>query len=171
MEGNTTLEQLLSAQTNLLEAERQWERAKENYRVAKEGFVGCMLDYETIQETIGDILTTAFEGGVNHWVSRVEVHTDTPSSHYEDLCDWTAPNWKVLIYDLEENCMTGKENDPYILTRACIEDALKRIFTLGMKPAFPRLMQLMYAIKGEDYDANDADDFIQYTLFNEFVYS
>ena len=130
-----------------------------------------MQDYETIQETIGDILTTAFEGGVNHWVSRVVVYTDTPSSHSEDLRDWMAPNWKVYIYDKEENCMTGKENDPYILTRGCIEDGLERIIRLGTREGFPRLRGILRAILCEAYDAVDADDFIQYTLFNELVYS
>lgn len=126
-------------------------------------------EYNVNAERIFDVLVTAMEGGSNYWLDHVD-HSGVPLP--EVYPDWIQENvapyaWKplygqVLIYANDrmddDDCMTLGPDD--------LENALER-----MGENDPAAFERTFVDPiGVDWDADDADVFIQLAIYGEVIY-
>lgn len=116
-------------------------------------------EYVTAQ-LIDDIVSTAFEGGINYWCKEIdhtpwdilnEKYSEDPVKYGSELI---SRGEIVKLYDAEENGW-------YNLT---LEKLIKGL-ELYCKKSGSSISKL-----NDDFDANDADNIIQYSIFGELVY-
>jgi len=111
------------------------------------------------KEFIGDLLATAFEGGINYWCSGVKIKNDDWFGG-EFASDVVANGGAVELVDAEE---PGKT---YELDFAMICDGVRQ--TIAEIDG-----EITYHNDGcevEDYDADFADAAVQYAVFGEVIY-
>lgn len=106
---------------------------------------------------IADLIVTAFEGGSNYWIDSVPLHegpetTETP--WYSDPAFYDGP-FRIEILEQDEE--TPKILDPERIQIGLDLLGSQHAMTLG-------------AILDENYDADDADVFLQLCLLGEVVY-
>lgn len=103
---------------------------------------------------IDDILSTAFEGGINYWCSGVEVDDFSGALYASEV----PSNGGVI---------TIMEDDPYdepIPHRMSCNDVLRGIgLYCDAHNVLPEALE-------DDYDASDADEIVQYAIFGQIVY-
>jgi hypothetical protein len=100
---------------------------------------------------VEDVLTTAFEGGINYWCSNVTV-VEEEHKNVKYFSQVISKGGTLRLKDLED----GKE---YILTEERFFNGLRKYVKAG---GTLDLCQL---------DADDADKIVQYAIFDELVYS
>jgi hypothetical protein len=130
---------------------------------------------EIDSDRVRDLLVTAFEGGSNYWCEDDLARGKTPDTPDATQYDcWYAvyptTGGSVTFSDREEPYV-GSANDPhvsvdlagrYVLDTAAIQRGFRTMSELH--PA--RLAQWMV----EDYDADDADAFLQCCIFGSVIY-
>ena len=109
---------------------------------------------ETItDEEVNDLLTTAFEGGINYWCCEVKINTNPHDVKYASE---VISNGGTLDIEEDETGETKELN---------LTNMLKGI-VLGMEWAeVDNVQDLM-----DGYDAETADVIVQYALYGEIVY-
>ncbi len=109
-------------------------------------------------ENINDIISTAFEGGINYWCCGVKIlkgSVDEEKAKNKFKSDLITLGATLVLYDAESP-------DKWELDLEKVIKGIKMHCTdKGILPS-----QLM-----EDYDANDADSIIQYALFDKQVFA
>lgn len=96
---------------------------------------------------LADLLVTAFEGGSNHWIDRVEILNDL-ETHPGNYLISVAP------FDYDEPC---RDINP-----ATVADAWSRL-----RRDYPKIAA---RISDETYDADDADAFLQMICFEDIIF-
>jgi len=102
-------------------------------------------------ENIADLLTTALEGGSNYWIGTLFTHGDT-------LLDTI----KVARGDSTWEVQTDDDDEKVKLTAQAMRDGLQALAEKSYV-SFKNIQDM-------DYDAIDADNWLQLTLFQEIVY-
>jgi hypothetical protein len=109
-------------------------------------------------ENINDIISTAFEGGINYWCDDVKILKGTISDELKKdrfKSDLITLGATLVLFDAESD-------EKWKLTlKKVIKGITMHCSDKGILPS-----QLM-----EDYDANDADSIIQYALFDKQVFA
>jgi hypothetical protein len=105
---------------------------------------------QELNQLIDDLLVTAFEGGSNYWIDHVEVVGGVYGGYASDQISMGR---EIAIYG---------EDGKWILDR---KKMIKGINAF-LKHKGVKMDDLM-----EDHDAGDADDVLQFALFNELVYA
>ena len=103
------------------------------------------------QQNIGDILVTAFEGGSNYWISKLDGHKYWSDSELDTLIEHDDGLAFVIDDDGERHKLTADiVRDGIIKAAAHFEKSLD---------------SFIY-----NHDANDADCALQFALFGEIIY-
>lgn len=118
---------------------------------------------------VRDLLCCALEGGSNYWYVIEKVfctHRDMAELvggkiKDPDVYDAIVDGQGVLIGLVEEDETVHGEKQ-WVLNREAI--------TRGLQSLANNRPELFAKIAIEDYDANDADVFLQYALFGELVF-
>ena len=105
------------------------------------------------ESRIDDLLVTAFEGGSNYWIDEVKVKNWPAGCRYASECLTKGSDLTIFHEDCQEN---------NTISRADIVPALQKLHD-EFPVAFQRVME-------EQYDANDADLFMQFLALGEIVY-
>lgn len=100
-----------------------------------------------------DQIITAFEGGSNYWIYRVDLH----GQKYGDEATYDRPDWRIDIWPEGE-----EEEEPCILNEKAVVEGMA-----WLKENYPKRWA---AIMIDEYDAEDSDVFLQACLFKEIVY-
>lgn len=106
------------------------------------------------EETISDIISTAFEGGINYWTS-VPVRVDEWPEGAEFASDVVAKGTPVFIYNQDDEKWEK-------LTLPNIVNSIRWFLSTYNKDK-------NFFSDGE-FDANHADLIVQYAIFGEIVY-
>ena len=115
--------------------------------------------YVITDEMVTDIVVTAFEGGSNYWIQRIE-YVVTPEVKYEPFVKYgQEPFWTnggaINVIEDEE------PGTPHLLT--------KRVMRKGIKAAAEHY-GLTPERFHEEHDAETADVALQLALLGEVVY-
>ena len=108
-------------------------------------------------ENIGDLLVTAFEGGINYWCGKVKI-ISVPKEHegkYEFASDVIALGGVLKLYDAETS-------DTWELTLDKFLKGLERYCKITDIESAEELM--------DNHDADTADGIIQYALFEKIIF-
>lgn len=110
-------------------------------------------------EQMSDIISTAFEGGINYWCIGVDmVLAQTPCElHRKPMSEAVTLGATLILYT--------EEDTPIYLSADKLQQALTALSTGKIKDS-----ALITALINESYDAGDADCLIQYACFGEIVY-
>ena len=109
------------------------------------------------QEMVGDILCTAFEGGITYWAESQE------PSEWPDGAEWsheTLPRGATIKITLHEP-HDEADTKSYTLTLPAFEQGIRRA-AQHMGESIERFY--------ENHDAVGADIAVQFALFDEIVY-
>ena len=110
---------------------------------------------DVTEEDISDIMTTALEGGITYWCSRIE----TTGAHSElSIEERLAKGESLTLHDM-------KSEKPYTLTCAALLNGL-RLFLNDI----PRSCVYNGKLDTSEIDADDADSIIQLAVFGRIVY-
>lgn len=121
--------------------------------MSREDVVGTVVIEENVtREMVDDILTTAFEGGINYWCTKVGV---------------TAPDDLDVTY-ASELLSHGVDMDIYCEDGEVYQLTLSK-FILGLQDACKHYGWSLSRLY-DDHDAEIADVVVQYALFTEVVY-
>lgn len=105
-------------------------------------------------QDVADLIVTAFEGGINYWCGGTNlVKGENVEQPWYSCPKFYEKDFEIVLDDAEG------DDGPWKLT----PDAIRR--GIDKMP-----LELAQAIFDEEYDANDADTFIQLCLFGEIVY-
>ena len=121
-----------------------------------------ILEYEvpiTINSTLAQkdmeyLLCAAFEGGINYWCSEIIVEDFHGFTHASEVL---AAGYPVTLIDMEDEDQN----------RTIDGESLKKAMAL-MAEQYP--LRMRDICSDGDYDANDADIFVQLACFGEVVY-
>lgn len=118
-------------------------------------------------EMLADLLSTALEGGSNYWYlieftkAPSEVRYSSTHNGVPRIQDYPVnPGGSLTICDQEETDTPGHET--WTLDRAALERGMELLHT-----KFP---DRYVSFLSGDYDAEDADVFLQLCLFSEVRY-
>lgn len=100
-------------------------------------------------ERISDLLCTALEGGSNYWADF--------SCNLKDYYDFTAPEWTLVVYDMEEDEKQHLVN---------YDDIIRGLQTFSTFANGRHFKDFLY----ENEDAMTGDCFLQCCVFNEVIY-
>jgi len=106
-------------------------------------------------QDIDDLMTAAFEGGINYWCGKVTFKDDLPEFKDKYASDCIALGATLILHDAESS-------DKWELD---LEKVLKGITMFCTEANMP-LSDLI-----DNHDADVADKIIQYALFNEQVFA
>jgi hypothetical protein len=109
-------------------------------------------------QAIDDILTTAFEGGINYWCGKVEVGK-SPRTSTGYMSDVISNGGTLMLIDADDD--TNKP-DIWELTE---ENLIKGIAQYMQENNYASIDDLI-----DDHDADIADCIVQYALFGELVF-
>jgi hypothetical protein len=118
-------------------------------------------------QAVADLITTALEGGSNYWLRCVELVRPHPPEGQDG--PWYA-DASVYVGEFEILCTyddpDGDEGVDYKTSRVGREAVATglALFSQAYPRSFGRFLN-------EDYDANDADIFMQMLLLKEVIYS
>jgi len=115
--------------------------------------------YTLDAERVVDLLITAFEGGSNHWIDHV-----TPQFSYDQ--EDVEVNWYSTIPFMERDDwiikITDVEGDEHTVT--------KEVMRKGFEYLAEQHLSVLESIVEEDYDADDADIWLQLVVYRVVVY-
>ena len=110
---------------------------------------------ELSNENIDDLLTTAFEGGINYWCRGVRVINLKPEHKELFKSDLLSLGYSLVLYDAESQDIWG-------LT---LEKFLNGVKWYCEEYGYTDIDDLM-----SEHDADTADQIVQYAIFNEIVF-
>lgn len=116
--------------------------------------------YEFSNQDISDLLTTAFEGGINYWCGDVEIELppmNAPKDFY--LSDVISYGGSLKLTELDED--EEGESEDWILTAEKVIAGIEKYCALN---------SIALATLLDNHDAESADQIVQYALFNELIY-
>lgn len=107
------------------------------------------LSFDLTDEFLADVATTAIEGGINYWTSRVQ------------------------RIDVDTFALTDEETDEgYLVTHQMLANAIERI--LGLDPTgttgIDSIASAVFERDAGAIDAIDADCIVQVAVFGEVLY-
>lgn len=122
-------------------------------------------------ENISDLVIAALEGGSNYWLARIRVRAEgntddirspvfwenNDGSQLKDEGFWDNLTSVAIVIELSEE-EEGDEKVEIVVTHASVEEALSKMY--GRRGGFDM----------ENYDAEDADCFLQRLLLGDVVY-
>jgi hypothetical protein len=111
------------------------------------------------KEFIGDVLATAFEGGINYWCSEVRIKNDNWFGG-EYASEVVANGGVVELIDFED------ENKAYELDLPMIISGI----AMAVSEFGNEITYHNDGCEVEDYDADFADAAVQYAVFGEVIY-
>lgn len=120
------------------------------------------------EEDIGDILCTAFYGGISYWCSKVQCE-DKVHRNEEDMAEYLMKGGTVIFYEDEEESF---DKATWKAHSVKIDDLLKGI-RMYIEEYGTDCIETYYErtiLDTGNIDANGADSIIQYAVFNELVY-
>lgn len=126
-----------------------------------------LMKVTVTDEDIDDIVTTAFEGGINYWCSKVKVVGKLLGEYASEQI---SQDGKVWLYLKEPDDL---EIDKYLLDKASVLRGIKMYLSNPRRPydiTYTDLSKGTIALDTCQVDADVADMIIQYALFNEIVY-
>lgn len=109
------------------------------------------------KQDIGDILTTAFEGGIGYWCKKVE--TMSGSTDYAEIISAVVKGSAVRFYEIDSD-------NSWLLGKASLRKGLSKYFQ-----EFNSNCIYSGTIDTGEIDSDDADTIIQLALFNEIVFN
>jgi hypothetical protein len=109
------------------------------------------IDYPLTSEQLSDLLVTAFEGGSNYWIGKVEL----VSPNSEENHNWYAD--QVVLEKEFEIQITTDDGDQYVLN--------KSIISRNKTPHW-----VANDLMNDNMDAETADAWLQNALFNDIIY-
>lgn len=109
------------------------------------------IDYPITSEQLSNLLVTAFEGGSNYWMGKVELVS--PKS--EEKPNWYAD--QIVFEDEFEIDITTDDGDKYRLNKSIIS----RNKTLHW---------VALDLMNDNMDAETADAWLQNALFDDIIY-
>ena len=126
-----------------------------------------------------DLFITALEGGSNHWYYIKHIPRDVSyamnhlgSSGSDAIANYLMDGGKIYFYDIEEvdihddsDALSVEDDDKGYLGYVDIDNILEGITIL--KRDYDDIYE---RILDEQYDANDADVFLQLCVMGEVVY-
>jgi len=120
--------------------------------------INITINHKLSIEMIDDLMTTAFEGGINYWCKKVKI-IDFPPNMNVNLTNLFASTLLangglVRLYDAESN-------DEWILNRPMIIKGIEMY--CNKNSVTPEYMYDMH-------DADTADEIVQYAVFNELIF-
>tara|TARA_R110000737_G_scaffold52915_4_gene74199 strand:- start:64 stop:483 length:420 start_codon:yes stop_codon:yes gene_type:complete len=123
------------------------------------------------EEMMWDWLVTAFEGGSNYWIDKVNISKETRKLHdmfYSDF-DSTESGWRW--YHQVPFILTGSEYKGHEL-EIDTPDGKKSLTIRDLFDGVRKMAGSIYfeQLISENYDAITADIFLQYSLFGEVVF-
>ena len=109
---------------------------------------------EITEQDLADLMVTAFEGGINYWCGKVEIHKNPANKDWaSDVVAWDG---QLALWDVED------PNEVWWLTR---EKLLKGVSKAMDHFEYATVEQMM-----DEHDATTADVIVQYALFDEIVF-
>ena len=111
------------------------------------------LDKVISKQDLNDLLVTAFEGGINYWVEKVELDGEWPKESKKYLSDMLTEGFNLKIYEAEGEILTLTLDD----------------FKKGVQ-IYEQIHEQDLESLMDDHDADTADFIVQYALFGEIVY-
>ena len=126
--------------------------------------VTIKTSHEFSIQDLTDIMVTALEGGINYWCSRATIKLNPDGTYWniaesDQACikyasDAVPYDGRLILFDAES------EEEWELTLKKVMSGIQKYCEETNTNPA-----ELM-----DDYDADTADQIIQYALFNEIVF-
>jgi len=115
--------------------------------------------YHIGSQRVADLLVTAFEGGSNYWISHASPEfaynlADLDTNWYATASFLNRGDWRIRI--------TEDEGDEHFVT--------KHNLAKGFELLAQDNIQILDSIVDENYDASDADIWLQLAIFGGIVY-
>lgn len=121
-------------------------------------------------EKLRDVLTDAFEGGIDYWMDRYEYieptqpHEDADRLRSDSVKDYPPYAWLPLVPWSSVMVYTDDDpHEPHYLNRAALQQGL------DLLPSVAEGRHMRALLKG-NHDAETADVLVQLSLFGEVVY-
>jgi hypothetical protein len=121
-------------------------------------------NHEFSQEDINDLMVAALEGGINYWCGRAKMKLNPDKTYFgvseEDqekvnyASDIISLGGTLILHDAESEDKWELDAEKMLkgIKMHCENDNLTPSFLM------------------EDYDAGDADNIVQYAIFNELTF-
>jgi hypothetical protein len=149
------------------------------YRMMREKQKAENMNKKLSREDLIDLFITALEGGSNHWYYIKHIPRDVSyamnhlgSSGSDAIANYLMDGGKIYFYDIEEvdihddsDALSVEDDDKGYLGYVDIDNILEGITIL--KRDYDDIYE---RILDEQYDANDADVFLQLCVMGEVVY-
>lgn len=119
---------------------------------------------ELSSQQIADLFTTAIEGGSNYWCSEVRLKPEIQAEievKFPNTC-WYACSEVYDRQDLEITIIPIENDPPATITPLSLQRGLNTMAKLNPL--------VLARISDDNYDAGNADIFLQFISFNELVY-
>lgn len=114
--------------------------------------------HEFSNEDIDDLMSTALNGGINDWVDIIQVEEGSMSDDAYDSCN----GMEEIISKGGTLIITTVDDDVQTLDIVKLLNGIKaHCENVNMSPS--ELMDL--------HDADDADEIVQFALYDELIYS
>jgi len=117
------------------------------------------------KNAVSDLISTAFEGGSNYWASVVSTQAPTKITFRSELFASDAEPHRYYDWPLNEGGSVTIDADGESEGELNLQSIEKGLELLAEK--YP---DRFVAICDEDYDAEDADVFLQLAILNEVVF-
>lgn len=117
------------------------------------------------KNAVSDLISTAFEGGSNYWASVVSTQAPTKITFRSELFASDAEPHRYYDWPLNEGGSVTIDADGESEGELNLQSIEKGLELLAEK--YP---DRFVAICDEDYDAEDADVFLQLVILNEVVF-
>lgn len=122
------------------------------------------INYEVSNELISDLLASALEGGSNYWADHIKykkpvnfANTKAGDEKFIHISYPMNEGGEITIRDRED------EDKEHTLNLSKIKRGLKRMARSKYAIRFQNILR-------EDYDAEDADIFLQFAVLGDCIY-
>ena len=134
--------------------------------------INIPMNLDVSGDDLDNILVTAFEGGSNYWIDKIEV------KDYKG-CEWAShvvskggSVWVCLDNNPVGAEIKGKEYYKWVINRKKLLRAISRWFTeyYYHRQIVKHNLEMPSSFSDIDFDAGDTDIIIQLAIFNEVIY-
>ena len=134
--------------------------------------INIPMNLDVSDDDLDNILVTAFEGGSNYWIDKIEV------KDYKG-CEWAShvvskggSVWVCLDNNPVGAEIKGKEYYKWVINRKKLLRAISRWFTeyYYHRQIVKHNLEMPSSFSDIDFDAGDTDIIIQLAIFNEVIY-